>query len=86
MLVPMPMLSPYHLRIIVEFNVEKVEDVEWNEDASANLVIPSGRNALLQFLVESHQTELGFDDFIKGKGQGLVINLLELVRTRHVPT
>jgi hypothetical protein len=59
----------------VEFNVEMVQDVNWNEEAFANLVIPSGRKALLQSLVESHHKQLRFDDFIKGKGQGLVINL-----------
>lgn len=59
----------------VEFNVELVKDVRWNEDAFANLVIPSGRKALLQSLVESHHKQLLFDDFIRGKGQGLVINL-----------
>jgi hypothetical protein len=59
----------------VEFGVHKIQDVDWNDDAFANLVIPSGRKALLQSLVEAHHNELGFDDFIKGKGQGLVINL-----------
>ena len=59
----------------MEFNVERVQDVEWNEEAFANLVIPSGRKSLLQSLVEAHHKQLGFDDFIKGKGQGLVINL-----------
>ncbi|KAG6845940.1 hypothetical protein H0H93_015958, partial [Arthromyces matolae] len=33
------------------------------------------RKQLLQSLVESHHKEIGFDDFIKGKGHGLVINL-----------
>jgi hypothetical protein len=59
----------------VEFNVEKIEDVDWNQDAFANLVLPSSRKDLLQSLVEAHHKELGFDDFIKGKGHGLVINL-----------
>jgi hypothetical protein len=61
--------------VSVEFSVQNIQDVVWNEDAFANLVIPSGRKALLQSLVEAHHKELGFDDFIKGKGQGLVINL-----------
>ena len=59
----------------MEFSVEKVEEVEWNEDAFANLVLPSDRKHLLQSLVEAHHKGLGFDDFIKGKGHGLVINL-----------
>ncbi len=66
------------LRLIqpaVEFDVEKISDVEWNKDAFTNLVLPTDRKDLLQSLVEAHHRELGFDDFIKGKGHGLVINL-----------
>jgi SpoVK/Ycf46/Vps4 family AAA+-type ATPase len=61
-------------KIWLEFNVQNIQDVVWNDEAFANLVIPSGRKALLQSLVEAHHRE-SFDDFIKGKGQGLVINL-----------
>jgi SpoVK/Ycf46/Vps4 family AAA+-type ATPase len=38
-------------------------------------VLPIGRKQLLQSLVEAHNQDLGFDDFVQGKGQGLVINL-----------
>ncbi|KAG6908079.1 hypothetical protein DXG01_006214 [Tephrocybe rancida] len=62
-------------KIWLEFDVEKIEEVDWNEDAFDNLVLPKGRKQLLQSLVESHHKEVGFDDFIKGKGHGLVINL-----------
>jgi len=56
----------------LEFDAENIEDVEWNSDAFANLVLPLDRKQLLQSLVEAHHHELGFDDFIKGKGHGLV--------------
>jgi hypothetical protein len=59
----------------VEFNVEKVTPIEWNDEAFASLVLPSDRKTLLQSLVEAHNAEIGFDDFIKGKGRGLVVNL-----------
>ncbi|KAF8587999.1 P-loop containing nucleoside triphosphate hydrolase protein [Ramaria rubella] len=62
-------------KLWLEFNVEKIEQIEWNEDAFSNLVLPSDRKTLLQSLVEAHNTEVGFDDFIKGKGRGLVVNL-----------
>jgi SpoVK/Ycf46/Vps4 family AAA+-type ATPase len=63
-------------KLWLEFNVEKVQPIEWNEEAFANLVLPSDRKMLLQSLVEAHNAELcGFDDFIKGKGRGLVVNL-----------
>lgn len=38
-------------------------------------MLPTGRKQLLQSLVEAHNQDLGFDDFVQGKGQGLVINL-----------
>ncbi|KAF5385540.1 hypothetical protein D9757_006723 [Collybiopsis confluens] len=62
-------------KLWLEFDVERISDVQWNEDAFANLVLPEDRKQLLQSLVEAHYHKLGFDDFIKGKGQGLVINL-----------
>jgi SpoVK/Ycf46/Vps4 family AAA+-type ATPase len=62
-------------KVWLEFNVEKIDDVDWNTDAFANLVLPGDRKHLLQSLVEAHHKEVGFDDFIKGKGHGLVVNL-----------
>lgn len=60
----------------MEFNVEKVHPVIWNEEAFANLVLPADRKMLLQSLVEAHNVELnGFDDFIRGKGRGLIAAL-----------
>ena len=52
----------------MEFSVNKVD---WSTDAFANLVLPNDRKHLLQSLVEAHHKEVGFDDFIKGKGYGL---------------
>ncbi|SJL04222.1 uncharacterized protein ARMOST_07583 [Armillaria ostoyae] len=62
-------------KLWLEFDVEKISDAEWNKDVFSNLVLPTDRKDLLQSLVEAHHRELGFDDFIKGKGHGLVINL-----------
>ncbi|KAF7304528.1 AAA domain-containing protein [Mycena chlorophos] len=59
----------------LEFDVTKVQPVQWNKDAFANLVLPPARKTLLQSLVESHHTESTFDDFVRGKGAGLVVNL-----------
>lgn len=66
---------PLTRRATVEFNVEHVQPIAWNDEAFANLVLPPGRKALLQSLVEAHHSDIGFDDFIQGKGHGLVINL-----------
>ncbi|CAK5277207.1 unnamed protein product [Mycena citricolor] len=59
----------------LEFDITKVSAVQWNSDAFANLVLPTDRKTLLQSLVEAHHDEAGFDDFVKGKGAGLVVNL-----------
>ncbi|KAF9030366.1 hypothetical protein BDZ89DRAFT_1132477 [Hymenopellis radicata] len=58
--------------------VQRATDVTWNTEAFQNLVLPSGQNNLLRSLVEAHDTEIEFDDFIKGKGRGLVVNLFGL--------
>jgi hypothetical protein len=60
---------------VVEFNVELVSPINWNDEAFRNLVLPGDRKMLLQSLVEAHNNDLGFDDFVQGKGHGLVINL-----------
>ncbi|KAF5347625.1 hypothetical protein D9756_010669 [Leucocoprinus leucothites] len=62
-------------KIWLEFNVSLIRPVEWNSAAFTNLVLPSGRKDLMKSLIEAHHKELNFDDFIKGKGHGLVINL-----------
>ena len=59
----------------MEFSVDKICGVDWSTDAFANLVLPNDRKHLLQSIVEVHHKEVGFDDFIKGKGYGLVVNL-----------
>lgn len=57
----------------MEFNVQKLQPIDWNEEAFDNLVLPSDRKTLLESLVLAHNKDLcGFDDFVKGKGQGLV--------------
>lgn len=55
--------------------MERIQPITWNTEAFDKLVLPSNRKEVLQTLIEAHTRDLGFDDFIKGKGQGLVINL-----------
>ncbi|GBE89825.1 P-loop containing nucleoside triphosphate hydrolase protein [Sparassis latifolia] len=61
----------------LEFAVDNVRDLEWNDDAFNHLVIPAEQKMVLKTLVESHNTGAAakFDDFVSGKGLGLVINL-----------
>lgn len=64
-------------RIAVEFIVERVERFEWNDEAFEQLVIPPAHKTVLKTLVESQNAGASakFDDFVSGKGHGLVINL-----------
>lgn len=50
---------------------------EWNNEAYENLVIPPEQKSLLTTLVEAHNSSPAskFDDFVEGKGLGLVVNL-----------
>jgi len=62
-------------KLWLELSVEKLTPIEWNLEAFNNLVVPDDKKMLLQSLVEAHNEDLGFDDFVRGKGQGLVVNL-----------
>lgn len=50
-------------------------EVEWNDNAFKNLVLPAEKKTLLQSIVHAHHKGLGSDDFVKEKGQGLIVNL-----------
>jgi predicted DNA-binding transcriptional regulator YafY len=51
------------------FNVDRIRDVEWNEEPFNNLVLPEGYKDLILAFVESQlkQNER-FEDVINGKG------------------
>ena len=55
--------------------MENVEPIEWTDEAFKNIAICPDRKLLVQSLVESHSRNRTFDDFVQGKGLGLVINL-----------
>ncbi|KAF3936827.1 hypothetical protein ABW19_dt0204426 [Dactylella cylindrospora] len=57
----------------VQFFVEELRPVRWNIQSFDQLVLPSSQKALVRALVESHQnSNSNFDDFIAGKGRGLI--------------
>ncbi|RPD60635.1 P-loop containing nucleoside triphosphate hydrolase protein [Lentinus tigrinus ALCF2SS1-6] len=62
-------------KIWLEFNVENIKPIVWNDEAFQGLVLAADRKNLLRSLVDAHNADLGFDDFVQGKGQGLIINL-----------
>jgi SpoVK/Ycf46/Vps4 family AAA+-type ATPase len=62
----------------VAFKVDCAREINWQEDAFSNLVLPAAQKSLIQALVQSHSSgdeKSNFDDFIQGKGKGLIINL-----------
>ncbi|KAI0672123.1 P-loop containing nucleoside triphosphate hydrolase protein [Trametes maxima] len=77
LLLASPILYGYSLsdKIWLEFNVHEIQPIVWNDEAFTNLVLANDRKDLLRSLVDAHSANLGFDDFVQGKGQGLIINL-----------
>ena len=61
--------------IIAEFAIAHIKENDWNPSSFENLVIPDKRKKIIRALVENHAAETSFDDFITGKGKGLVVLL-----------
>jgi transcriptional regulator with AAA-type ATPase domain len=60
----------------VYFNLEHVQEVEFNNDASHSLLIPEAQKQMVLSLATVHKNEgADFDDVIKGKGVGMVFLL-----------
>ncbi|KZT08232.1 P-loop containing nucleoside triphosphate hydrolase protein [Laetiporus sulphureus 93-53] len=61
----------------LEFAIDQVETFEWNDEVFSQLVITDQHKMILRTLVGSYSAGAasGFDDFIAGKGLGLVVNL-----------
>ena len=65
-------------RYKAEFAVADIKDINWNPTAFAQLAIPTKQKEVIQALAEAHtsrETEHTFDDFVVGKGLGLIILL-----------
>lgn len=52
-----------------------ISRIEWNTEMFQALELPLDRKTLLKSLVEAHDSGSDFDDFVPGKGRGLVISL-----------
>ena len=64
-------------KLWVELAVAHISDIQWDTGAFDSLVLPEAQKRIVRALVESHtkihdKKGTGFDDFIKGKGRGLV--------------
>lgn len=62
----------------VELAVADVEDISWNELAFTKLALPPKQKEIIQAMTEAHinrDEDYVFDDFVLGKGMGLIILL-----------
>ncbi|KAI0098140.1 P-loop containing nucleoside triphosphate hydrolase protein [Nemania sp. FL0031] len=61
----------------VELSVDNIMDIGWNQDVFKNLILPTTYKDLVLSFVESQlaKQEKQFDDFVEGKGQGVVMLL-----------
>ncbi|KAI0491038.1 P-loop containing nucleoside triphosphate hydrolase protein [Xylaria cf. heliscus] len=79
LLICVPTVKGYALiqKSWVELNIDNILDITWNQNAFKNLILPSKHKDLILSFVESQLTRQKdtFDDFIEGKGQGVVILL-----------
>lgn len=66
------------IRYTAEFAVADIQDINWNPVAFAQLAIPTKQKEVIQALAEAHtgrETQYRLDDFVVGKGLGLIILL-----------
>jgi hypothetical protein len=61
----------------VEFAIAHIGDIVWDPSPFENLVLLDKQKNIIRVLAESQKVETvnPFNDFVKGKGQGLVILL-----------
>ncbi|TGZ83324.1 hypothetical protein EX30DRAFT_370338 [Ascodesmis nigricans] len=65
----------FNEKLWLEFPVSQISEIEWNEKAFDQLVLPKDQKDIVRALVESHSATEGsctIDDVIAGKGRGLV--------------
>ncbi|KAF2760114.1 ATPase [Pseudovirgaria hyperparasitica] len=82
-------LTPYHQMVCfprvrgyslktkswLDFYVENVSDIEWNDKAFESLVLPEDQKEMILACTEAQVDNKGdgFDDVVKGKGEGLIM-------------
>jgi SpoVK/Ycf46/Vps4 family AAA+-type ATPase len=58
------------------FHVSGITDIDWDEDAFDSLVLPNEeKDLVLAFAQSKINAETSFDDFIQGKGKGIIMLL-----------
>ncbi|KAF7344584.1 AAA family [Mycena sanguinolenta] len=55
------------------FALDRLQDIEWSDEAFRSLVLGAKQKTLVHALVKSHKSHTEtFDDFVEGKGKGLI--------------
>ena len=70
----------------MEFVVDDITDIVWNPSSFDNLAIPATKKNVITALAKAHMSRASddvMDDFVEGKGQGL-ITLLQYESRRLV--
>jgi hypothetical protein len=68
-----PHISKTNLRVSGGFALDCLRDVTWSLEPFDRLVLDSRHKELIHALVEQHASRVStFDDFVRGKGKGLV--------------
>jgi hypothetical protein len=78
LLICTPLVSGYALKTKrwLEFFVDSVSDIIWNQNAFENLVLPEDQKELILSFAESQILyKQRFDDFVSGKGKGIIMLL-----------
>jgi SpoVK/Ycf46/Vps4 family AAA+-type ATPase len=58
----------------LEFFIDNIQDVVWSDDAFEALVTPPEQKELILAFAEAQaKNRTGFDDFIQGKGKGIIM-------------
>lgn len=61
-------------KVWAEFHVDNIRDIEWNDAAFDKVVMSAPRKTLLRAVMEEQKkNKTDCDDFVEGKGQGLVM-------------
>ncbi|KAJ5701260.1 hypothetical protein N7488_008808 [Penicillium malachiteum] len=61
----------------VMFDVDKISDIAWNDNAFPKLMLPNGyQNLVLSFVEAQSESDFAFDDIIEGKGLGVIMLLV----------
>ena len=79
MLIASPLISGFAFskKLWLELTVSGIQDMHWSESAFESLVLPDDQKSVIKALLQSHdltsRSRQTVDDFITGKGRGLVM-------------